>query len=100
MAETIAKIVGGLISSDKRLKSDVNPIDKPLSKLRKLNGVTYSWKATGAPDAGLLAQDVQSAMPGAVTTVGGTLHYSMPQVIGLLTESVKELDRKVKGAKR
>lgn len=96
--DTLTKLLGAIMS-DERLKKDISPIDRPLSRLRKLNGVTYTWSANGQPDAGLLAQDVKRAMPGAVIEGMGPMMYEMPKVVGLLTESVKQLDRKVNGKK-
>jgi hypothetical protein len=86
-----------LFTSDRRLKKDVAPIENPLAAVKKLNGVNYRWKADGRPDTGLLAQDVQKAVPNGAVDVGGVLRVSAPAVLGLLTEAVKALDAKIDG---
>lgn len=111
LMQTAGNIAGtaGMVLSDKRLKTNIKPMSDPLSKLHRMKGVNYDWKPGASPaglgfptkgakpihDAGLLAQDVHSAMPGATKTSGGAMHYSAPAVLGLLAESVKALDKKV-----
>ncbi len=87
---------GPTAKSDERLKSDIRPIKGPLEKVRQLEGVSYRWRDSGAKDLGLVAQDVQRAMPDAVQMQDGAMHYSMPAVLGLLTSAVKELDRRTR----
>lgn len=92
--------LGMTVLSDERLKKDIKPMKNPLNSLRKMTGVDYRWKM-GGKDSGLLAQDVGRAAPGATTeTPSGALAYSVPKVLGLLTESVKQLDKKVSGKKK
>lgn len=85
---------GGWTLSDKRMKKNVIRIGSPLAKVKKMTGVNYNWKGGGA-DSGLLAQDVAKASPRAVKTIGGIKAYNPAPVLGLLVESVKELDRRV-----
>lgn len=85
---------GSLTVSDKRLKKNVIRIGSPLKKVHQMTGVNYQWKG-GGKDSGLLAQDVAKASPRAVKTIGGIKAYNPAPVLGLLVESVKELDRKV-----
>lgn len=90
--------IGGLvagIASDKRLKKNVIRIGSPMTKVKRMTGVNYNWKDGGAPDSGLLAQDVEKAAPSAVRTINGVKHYNPAPVLGLLVEGMKELDRKV-----
>ncbi len=84
----------GYTVSDKRLKKNVIRIGSPLKKVHQMTGVNYDWKG-GGKDSGLLAQDVEKASPRAVKTIGGIKAYNPAPVLGLLVESVKELDRKV-----
>lgn len=84
--------------SDKRLKKNVSPMNPEggaVEKVKRMKGVKYQWKGSGRPDAGLLAQDVEKADPSAVVDVGGMKAVKIPQVLGLLTDAIKELDRKV-----
>lgn len=85
------------VKSDERLKTNIKPMfsGSAMSRINKMNGVAYDWKKTGAHDLGLVAQDVEKAMPGSVKAINGVKHYSSPAVLGLLTEGIKELDRKI-----
>jgi hypothetical protein len=62
-------------SSDKRLKTDVRPIDNAIDKVKSLNGIIYKWNdlanslagyTTDEDLVGLFAQDVQAVLPQAV----------------------------------
>lgn len=88
--------------SDKQLKKDIRPMRGALEKVRHLRGVEWRWKGDGTPAAGLLAQDVERAEPAAVREFSGVKAIDVPKTVGLLTEAVKELDRKVsqKGGRR
>lgn len=82
--------------SDKRLKKNVRKISGPLDAIHKLKGVTYDWIDDGRPDVGLLAQDMQRAVPGSTQMIDGKLHYNPLAAIGLLTASVQELDKRTR----
>ena len=62
-------------ASDKRLKTDVRPIDNAINKVKLLNGIFYKWNDlanslaeynTDKDLVGLFAQDVQEVLPQAV----------------------------------
>jgi hypothetical protein len=82
-------------SSDRRLKTGIEPITGSLEKIQKLNGVTYYWKdADRGRDRqiGLIAQDVESAFPEAVRTdIDGFESVAYGNLMGPLVEAVKEL---------
>lgn len=84
--------------SDGRYKENILKIDDALSKVLKLNGVTYTWKEDGKVSAGLIAQDVQEVLPEAVTVDhdnDGKLGVNYNATVGLLVEAMKELAAKV-----
>ena len=84
------------ISSDKRLKSDIKPIEDPLDKIDKLNGYTFNKVDVDGRTAGLIAQDVESVLPEAIRENNDhykTVNYSA--VIGLLVEAVKQLKAQI-----
>lgn len=93
----VASAVAPFIPSDERMKEDIEPIRNPLDKIRRLEGVTFNWKDDDdkEEDASIIAQDVEKVMPSAIDESEGYKRVSVPQMIGLLTESVKELDKKV-----
>ena len=50
-----------ITTSDKRLKSDIKPIQEGLETIKKF--VSYEYVKDGVQDAGFLAQEVQDAIP-------------------------------------
>jgi len=80
--------------SDLRLKQDLQTIGSALDKVRQLTGYTFTRKDTGERQTGLVAQDVQAVLPEAVNE-GEYLSVAYGNLIGLLVEAIKELDRKV-----
>lgn len=130
-ANTIFVQVGGGISatgniiayaSDRRLKENLIPIDNPLEKILKLNGVHYNWipnkinelgfRPQSLSDTGLLAQEVEEVLPDAVklapfdnnqgVSISGenylTVQYE--KLVPLLVESIKELKKEVDELKK
>jgi len=90
--------------SDERLKENIQPIDDALSKVKQLNGCTFTYTADGKESAGLIAQDVEKVLPSAVSEKELPLkqddgkEYKVlqyDQTIGLLVEAIKELSAKV-----
>jgi len=85
-------------TSDVALKENIEVIDKPISKLSELKGVTFDWKK-GGHSVGVIAQDVEKVLP---TAVGGskdqkTVNYNA--IIGLLVESVKDQQKQIEELK-
>ena len=64
--------------------------------MENIKGVTFDWKESNIPSAGLLAQDVEKYLPQLIENVDDkkTLNYN--GVIGILVEAIKELNEKVK----
>ncbi|CAM4088912.1 tail fiber domain-containing protein [Serratia silvae] len=85
-------------SSDARMKTDIVKIDGALDKLGKIGGYTYLKQ--GVPEAGVIAQEVESVLPQSVTTTelklndGSTLKdargININGVVALLIEALKE----------
>ncbi len=90
-----------VISSDEKLKDNVETIDGALEKVKELKGVTFNYKSNGKASGGIIAQDVEKVMPSLIktqNTLDGsdtfkTVDYN--GLIGLLIESVKELSDKL-----
>ncbi|NCN86782.1 hypothetical protein GW932_03025 [archaeon] len=91
-------------SSDERLKTNVKIIESSLDKIKKLEGVSFNWRADGQASMGLIAQDVEKVFPELVgsyqvtnettneTTTYKTVQYG--NLVAPLIEAVKELDKK------
>ena len=84
-------------SSDERLKDNIKTIESASDKIKELKGVEFTWKKNGKNGGGVIAQDVEKVLPGAVKEVESldgeqtykTVDYNA--VIGLLIETNKEL---------
>jgi len=88
-------------TSDKRLKDNISPITKALSKVNSISGNTFNWNASsdyeGKGDTGVIAQEIEALdLPG-VTTIrdDGTHAVNYEKLIPLLIEAIKELSNKV-----
>ncbi|WP_405125391.1 tail fiber domain-containing protein (plasmid) [Pseudomonas marginalis] len=53
-------------TSDRDKKENIENIDDALSKIQKLNGVTYNFIDTGMPSAGVMAQELLEVLPEAI----------------------------------
>ena len=90
------------IRSDIRSKKNLKIIDNALSKVNKLNGYFYDLNINGTDiwyqQAGLIAQEVQKVLPSAVKVDNHTelLMLNYNQIIGLIVESIKELDNRTR----
>lgn len=103
--------VGWQVSSDRRLKESVRPIHSALLRLSGLDGVTFTRRdfplrdGEPVPRAGVIAQDVYSVLPEAVTILDeppegdpdgpGTMTVDPLALIGLLIEATKALHREI-----
>jgi len=102
-----------VFGSDENMKTNMKTIKNPLDKVNRLKGIEFEWEdgygskegedEGGEKDMSVSAQDVEKIMPSAVSRrqSDGMRQVGVPQLIGLLTEAVKELDKKVskKGGK-
>jgi Chaperone of endosialidase len=81
--------------SDIRLKDSLEAIPSPLDKVRALTGYTYRRTDSGERQTGLVAQDVFKVLPEAVAqNEDGYLSVAYGNLVGLLVEAIKELDRR------
>ena len=82
-------------TSDVALKRHIKVIDNPLTKLKEINGYTYQFKENGQSSVGVIAQDVEKVFPQLVHGVEGTKSVDYSGLIGVLIESVKELNTEI-----
>ena len=89
------------ISSDEKLKENIEEYSDALDKIKQLKGVSFDWKKDGSKSGGVIAQDVQKVLPELVENVkdlnGDDSHLAVNYngLIGLLLQSIKELSDKV-----
>lgn len=84
-----------LTSSDIALKEDVSTIANALDKVNSLRGVNFTWKNTKEKSIGLIAQEVENIIPEIVDSTGMFKTMSYNNLVALLVEAIKELDRKI-----
>ena len=93
------------ISSDRKLKENIEVVPNALDKVQALNGVSFDWKKTGEKSAGVIAQEVQGVLPEAVKEVtpigGGDSHLTVNYhaLTSVLIESIKELKAEIEQLK-
>jgi hypothetical protein len=77
--------------SDIRLKTDVQPIENAIDKVKQINGVTYTRKENNKRQTGVIAQDVLKVLPEAVEgSEEGMYSVAYGNMVGLLVEAIKE----------
>jgi hypothetical protein len=82
--------------SDVNKKTDIETIKTAIETVMGLRGVTFKWKDTGFKSMGLIAQEVESVVPEVVlTNKDGEKSVTYGSLIGLLVESVKDLNNKI-----
>lgn len=88
------------ISSDRRLKQNIQNIPSPLEKILALNGVEFDWrkdidlpvKQSKTHDIGVIAQEVEKVFPEAVeSSKEGYKSVAYSKLIAPLIEAVKAL---------
>jgi hypothetical protein len=91
--------------SDKRLKTDIKPIENALDKVMKMQGVHY--KRNDIEDAktqvGVLAQDMEQVLPEVVITADDdmqTKSVDYGKITAVLIEAVKQLNIEVQTLKQ
>ncbi|MFH1781208.1 MAG: tail fiber domain-containing protein [Patescibacteria group bacterium] len=88
--------------SDERLKDNIITIDSALDKVKKLRGVTFTWKNDEykLSNMGFIAQEVLEVAPELIRE-GKDGYYGMQtsQVSALLTEAIKEQQKQIEQLK-
>ena len=87
--------------SDARLKKNIKVIENALEKVNKISGYTFERTDVDVgSQTGVIAQEVINVLPEAVsTTHGGMYTVAYGNMVGLLIESIKELNSQVKSLK-
>ncbi len=57
------------MTSDVKLKENIERVEGALEKVSQLDGVTFDWKDGRGPSAGVIAQNVEEVLPSAVSEV-------------------------------
>jgi hypothetical protein len=88
------------VSSDERLKENIENVSDALSKISKIRGVTYNYidnRFNQDRQIGVIAQEVQRVFPEAVLTdEEGVLSVNYSVLVAPLIEAVKEQEEQIK----
>ena len=82
-------------SSDIALKTNIEPLENVLDKIKQINGFKYKFKNNNSESIGVIAQDVEKVFPELVHGSEGSKSLQYSGLIGALIESVKELSERV-----
>jgi len=87
--------------SDARLKKNIKVIENALEKVKELNGYTFERTDIDVGrQTGVIAQEVMNVLPEAVATSDdGKYTVAYGNMVGLLIESIKELNSQVTSLK-
>jgi hypothetical protein len=94
------------VSSDKKLKTNIENINYGLSDVLKLNGRQFDWKRKDrGHDIGFIAQEVEEVIPELVKEVDGlngedsfkTVDYA--KTTAVLVEAIKEQQKQIEDLK-
>ncbi len=84
-------------SSDKRLKTNIVPIENPLDKLSKINGYNFEWienkevQSNKGKDVGVIAQEINEILPEiTITRDNGYMAVRYEKLTAFLVSCVKE----------
>ncbi|MBO4601875.1 MAG: tail fiber domain-containing protein [Salinivirgaceae bacterium] len=103
-ANVINATNGEIQTSDKRLKTNIKPLERALDKVLTLNGVTYEWRVKEFPNknfdsnrhVGVLAQELEAVLPEAVETgADGYKSVNYSNITPVLIEAIKEQNKKI-----
>ncbi len=106
------------LTSDKRLKTNIEVIESPLEKINQLSGFTYNWSKENCEKAGfepsiekqvgVFAQDIQAVLPEAVKPApfdrdidgksksgDNYLTVQYEKIVPLLIECIKEQQKQI-----
>lgn len=91
-------------SSDKRLKTNIQPLNNSLSNILQINGYSYNWKNDLKKDSktqiGFIAQEVEEIFPEVVTTdEAGMKSVAYQNLVPVLVEALKEQQKQINDLK-
>lgn len=83
-------------NSDKRYKTDIQPLESALAKITSIGGYKYFNTLTKKNDIGLIAQDIEHTFPELVATdAQGYKTVAYANLVAPLVEAIKELNTTV-----
>jgi hypothetical protein len=85
-----------VLTSDRRLKKEITPLELSVQRIQQLQGVSFKWKTNNQENIGLIAQDVEKIIPEVVVTDDkGYKAVAYQNLVALLIEGVKEQQKTI-----
>ena len=81
-------------TSDAKLKTNIKIIEDPITKILKIEGVSFNWKSDNKPSLGVIADQLQTVLPELVSD-GDPKAVNYNGLIGLLIEVVKDQQNQI-----
>jgi len=93
------------VSSDRRLKDEITPIQNSLQKINSISGYSFVWNEKQdiykGKDYGVIAQEIEEILPELVETrENGYKAVKYDKLVSLLIEGIKELTNEVTDLKK
>lgn len=82
-------------TSDKSMKTNINIIENPLEGIRKVEGVSFTWKDSGKNSYGVIAQNIAETYPELVDDNGSHLTVNYNGLVGVLIEAIKDQQKQI-----
>jgi uncharacterized repeat protein (TIGR01451 family) len=76
-------------------KTNLQALEDPLGKVRKLSGVRFDWEKTGRASLGLIAEEVRQVLPEIVSGSAGVVGVNYDALLPLLLEASKSLSQRL-----
>ena len=80
--------------SDRRHKTNIQVIENPIEKIKKIDGVSFDWKKTNEPSLGVIADNVLEVLP-EIVSGEDTKSVNYNGLIGVLIEVVKDQQKQI-----
>ena len=103
MAATVDVIA--YMSSDKRLKDNIKPIENPIEKIKQIGGYTFDWNSNQSTyegsDVGVIAQEIEKILPSLVNDRNdGYKGVKYDKIVSLLIEGIKDQQKQIDDLKK
>lgn len=85
-----------ITASDIKLKENIQSLNNSIDIINQINPVSFDWKNTGEKSYGVIAQEIEKVLPDIVSSKGENKSVAYIQLIALLIDSIKELDKEIK----
>ena len=83
------------LSSDERLKENIETLDNSLETIEKINPVKFTWKDTGKNGYGVIAQEIEKILPELVSNSNQYKSVDYISLIALIISAMKEQQQKI-----